>query len=147
MITHVGCFGASWLDLTTGEFLIAASENPEELLPVLASIGPREVLLSESFSVDALAEDHPSVAKGLDWLIQELPVSRLEDYHFEQSSGAALVQETLGVLNLQGFGISKGPPWRHWDVLRQLSIMLSRPYGLARETSRVFGNILRVRRL
>ena len=43
-------FRASWLDLTTGEFLIAASENPEELLPVLASIGPREVLLSESFS-------------------------------------------------------------------------------------------------
>ena len=100
-------FRASWLDLTTGEFLIAASENPEELLPVLASIGPREVLLSESFSVDALAEDHPSVAKSLDWLIQELPVSRLEDYHFEQSSSAALVQETLGVLNLQGFGISK----------------------------------------
>ena len=57
--------------------------------------------------MDALAEDHPSVAKSLDWLIQELPVSRLEDYHFEQSSGAALVQETLGVLNLQGFGISK----------------------------------------
>ena len=35
------------------------------------------------------------------------PGFTIEDYHFEQSSGAALVQETLGVLNLQGFGISK----------------------------------------
>ncbi len=102
-----GVFRASWLDLTTGDFLLAASEDPGDLLPVLASIAPREVLLPESFSLESLSEDHPGAAKSLDWLIGELPVSRLEDYQFEQAAGAGSVQEALGVLNLQGFGIAQ----------------------------------------
>ena len=100
-------FCASWLDLTTGEFLLSAAGNPEDLLPVIASIGPREILLPECFSIDDFAVDHAGAAKILQWLLDGRPVSRLADYHFDVVSGTTTVQETLGVLNLQGFGIAQ----------------------------------------
>lgn len=102
-----GTFCASWLDLTTGEFFLSAAENPEDLLPVIASIGPREILLPERFSIDDFAVDHAGAAKSLQWVLDGRPVSRLTDYHFDAVSGITTVQETLGVLNLQGFGIAQ----------------------------------------
>ena len=102
-----GVFRASWLDLSTGDFLLASADNPEDLLPVITSIGPREILLAESFSIEGLAVAHAVAAKNLQQLLDAPPVSRLEDYHFDNAAGLATVQEALGVLNLQGFGITQ----------------------------------------
>jgi DNA mismatch repair protein MutS len=105
-----GVFCASWLELSTGDFQLAASEDPADLLPVIASAGPREILLAEGFSIDSLAQEHPGAAKSLDWMLEQCPVSRLEDYQFEPAAGVVAIQEALGVLNLQGFGIAQDHP-------------------------------------
>lgn len=102
-----GVFRASWLELSTGDFLLASADNPEDLLPVITSIGPREILLSESFSIEGMAVKHPVAAKNLQQFLDAPLVSRLEDYYFDNAAGLASVQEALGVLNLQGFGITQ----------------------------------------
>ena len=38
---------ASWMDLTTGEFRLATEHSFDQLLPVLTSINPREIVLPE----------------------------------------------------------------------------------------------------
>jgi len=96
---------ASWLDLTTGEFYLAASETPADLLPVLASIRPREVLLSEDFDLEPLHQNDPAPAKNLQHLLDTNPISQLSPHYFDPAEATNTVQQALGVLNLQGFGI------------------------------------------
>lgn len=38
---------AAWLDLSTGDFRLASDAHPEDLLPVLTALDPRELLLPE----------------------------------------------------------------------------------------------------
>ena len=102
---------AAWLDLTTGDFQIASDQNPENLLPLFSSIDPREIIISESCHRTWAEKDHL-----MPWLeplknfSQGRPVNELPDYHFEQSTGAKTIMETLGVLNLEGFGINQDHP-------------------------------------
>jgi DNA mismatch repair protein MutS len=99
---------AAWLDLTTGDFQLAGDADPARLWPVLHALDPREILVAES-----LPENGPAPAGWGDaWasLRANRPVSRLPDFHFERAPGARLVKETLGVLNLEGFGISDAHP-------------------------------------
>ncbi len=100
-----GFFRASWMDLTTGDYQLAAAKDPGDLLPLIASIEPREVVLPDSFSVETLGADHPAGAKNLQVLLEGKLLTRLADFHFDPGAGLTLVQEVLGVLNLQGFGI------------------------------------------
>ena len=44
---ETGALRAAWLDLSTGEFKLAADAHPENLLPVLAALDPPELLLPE----------------------------------------------------------------------------------------------------
>jgi DNA mismatch repair protein MutS len=102
---------AAWLDLSTGEFRLATDARPENLLPVLTALDPAELVLIEGqlekwrgapherHSVHAL---HQFCAGRLN--------SELPGYHFEITEGARTVMETLGVLNLQGFGLAHTHP-------------------------------------
>jgi len=95
---------AAWLDLTTGDFQLASDRDPARLWPALHALDPREILLPES-----LVENNPW---GEAWqnLRAQRPVSPLPNFQFERAPGARLVKETLGVLNLDGFGLGDTHP-------------------------------------
>jgi DNA mismatch repair protein MutS len=83
---------AAWLELSTGEFRVATAPRPEDLLPVLASLDPSEIVLAEG-----------ELAAGR--TLTEAPA-----YRFEAAAGARAVAEAIGVANLQGFGLEPGHP-------------------------------------
>ncbi|MGF1448445.1 MAG: DNA mismatch repair protein MutS [Opitutales bacterium] len=106
---------AAWLELSTGEFRVATSDDGQALLPVLNALDAEEVLLprerSQQWSPQAHAHHH-GVAPT-DWLqdllysIGKRPVTELDDYHFDPGSGAREVRDILHVHNLEGFGLSE----------------------------------------
>ena len=99
---------AAWLDLSTGEFQLATDVHVDNLLPVLTALEPAELLLIEGDVETWRDAPHDDTAAHAlrdfcaDRLITELP-----GYHFETGSGARTVIDTLGVLNLEGFGIDE----------------------------------------
>ncbi len=107
LVLDAGVLRAAWLELSTGEFRIAAEAHPENLLPVLAALDPREVLVAEG-SLEAwhAAPHEQSALHALHAFCAGRAHSELPAYHFDTATGARTVQEALGVLNLAGFGIS-----------------------------------------
>ncbi len=102
---------AAWLDLTTGDFQITTDQNPENLLPLFTSIEPREIIIPESCrELFSERDRHLSWLEPLINFCEGNPLNELPDYHFEQSTGAKTVMETLGVLNLEGFGLNRDHP-------------------------------------
>jgi DNA mismatch repair protein MutS len=99
---------AAWLDLTTGDFQLATDSDPAGLLPILHALDPREILVPES----AAASNSTNADWPAAWEILRAgrPVSPLPDFQFERAPGARLVKETLGVLNLGGFGLADTHP-------------------------------------
>ncbi|MDA0349810.1 MAG: DNA mismatch repair protein MutS [Verrucomicrobia bacterium] len=99
---------ASWMDLTTGEFRVATEATFDRLLPILTSINPREIVLPED-GLDALKAkaDAHSAAEQFVLFCKENAWSEIPGYHYDAASGAKTVMDTLGVLNLEGFGLSK----------------------------------------
>ena len=97
---------ASWLDLSTGKFVLAQSESPLDFLSVLSALSPREVLVPEGMEkrMNNLP-DGSLLAQELDRLFTGVTRSERPDFDFELRSGAREVMESLGVLNLEGFGI------------------------------------------
>ncbi len=97
---------ASWLDLSTGKFVLAQSESPLDFLSVLSALSPREILVPEGMDkrVSNLA-DGSLLAQELDRLLTGVTRTDRPDFDFELRSGAREVTESLGVLNLEGFGI------------------------------------------
>ena len=106
-----GVLRAAWLDLSTGEFRLAADAHPENLLPVLTALDPRGLLLPEG-SLDAWrnAPHEQFAIRALHAFAQGRACTELPGYHFDPAAGAKTVMETLGVLNLEGFGISHTHP-------------------------------------
>lgn len=98
---------ASWLDITTGDFQIAAQENPENLLPLFASLDPKEIIIPEEGIKKWRENEYLKIwFEQFDSLFNERPISELPDYHFDRLEGARSVMEALKVLNLDGFGLS-----------------------------------------
>ncbi|OHE74221.1 MAG: DNA mismatch repair protein MutS [Verrucomicrobia bacterium GWF2_51_19] len=99
---------AAWADLSTGQFWVATDENGG-LLSVIFALQPKEILLPESH------RGWKNVG-GVEWApfeerLRELcPISELPDYYFDSASGTRSLLELLGVLNLQGFGLSEKHP-------------------------------------
>jgi DNA mismatch repair protein MutS len=105
-LTRQGLF-ATWLDLSTGAFQVASDRRPEKLLPVLTSVNPAEMLLPEDALADWKARIHEDpIYEQLVELCSNRALSELPAYHFDLEAGARLVMENLGVLNLEGFGLS-----------------------------------------
>ncbi|MEZ5278609.1 MAG: DNA mismatch repair protein MutS, partial [Opitutaceae bacterium] len=102
---------AAWLDLSTGTFQVAYDPDPANLLPVLNSVDPAEIILPENERADWTKHRHDSpVYEQLLQLCASRAVSELPGYHFDSAQGARMVMETLGVLNLEGFGLSTRHP-------------------------------------
>ena len=102
-----GVLRAAWLDLSTGEFKIAADPHPENLLPVLAALAPREVLVAEGSLEAWRTSPHEQTAvHALHAFCTGRACTELPAYHFDTAAGARAVMETLGVLNLEGFGLN-----------------------------------------
>jgi len=105
-LTRQGLF-AAWLDLSTGAFQVASDQRPEKLLPVLTSVNPAEMLLPEEALANWKARIHEDpIYEHLVELCAGRALSELPAYHFDLEAGAGLVMENLGVLNLEGFGLS-----------------------------------------
>ncbi len=97
---------AAWLDLSTGEFLLASDASPANLLPVLTALDPAELVLAEGALERWRAQPHGSATPvALAAFCEGRTLSTIPGYHFEVIPGARLVMDTLGVLNLEGFGI------------------------------------------
>ncbi len=102
---------AAWLDLSTGEFRVATDARPENLLPVLSSLDPSELVLIEGELEKWRAAPHEDhAAHALNNFCAGRLVSELPGYHFEIAGGARTVMDALGVLNLQGFGLGHQHP-------------------------------------
>lgn len=98
---------AAWLDLSTGEFQIASDASAENLLPVLTALDPAELIVVEGEPERWHLAPHDQVAlHNLQAFASTRAVTEQPAYNFETPSGARAVMETLGVLNLQGFGLS-----------------------------------------
>ena len=97
---------ASWLDLSTGEFKVATDTHIENLLPVLTALDPAELLVIEGALARWQAAPHEQTAThALHAFAAGRLVTELSGYNFETATGAKTVMDTLGVLNLEGFGL------------------------------------------
>jgi DNA mismatch repair protein MutS len=97
---------ASWLDLSTGEFFISSEKHPENLLPVISGLQPKEILIPETFRKKQIKhwENEPWISH-LEALLSQKAVTELPDFQFELTAGKDAVLSALGVLNLEGFGV------------------------------------------
>lgn len=102
---------AAWLDLSTGEFKVASDVSIPNLLPVLTSLDPAELLVIEGERERWGAAPHDQAAvHALHNFCRDRLVSELPGYQFDVTTGAKTVMDTLGVLNLQGFGLAHAHP-------------------------------------
>ena len=99
---------AAWLDLTTGEFCLASESSPENLFAAFESIDPREIIVPENASSNwHYTPQNGKFDELYTYLCEGRAVTKIPDYHFDEVAGAQTVMDTLGVLNLEGFGISR----------------------------------------
>ena len=97
---------AAWLDLSTGKFAICAQANPADMFSLIHSLSPREVLMAESLGRRLeMMENGKSLSEDIDRALGDITRTERPDFDFEQRSGAREVMESLGVMNLEGFGI------------------------------------------
>jgi DNA mismatch repair protein MutS len=109
-LDHAGLH-ASWLDLSTGEFRIATDAHIENLLPVLTALDPAELLVAEgALAVWQTAPHEQAAVHALHNFATGRLCTELPAYNFETATGARTVMDTLGVLNLQGFGLAHSHP-------------------------------------
>ncbi|MSU47794.1 MAG: DNA mismatch repair protein MutS [Opitutus sp.] len=102
---------AAWLDLSTGEFRVASDAHIANLLPVLTALDPAELLVIEGEREKWAAVPHEQTAvHALHAFCADRLASELPGYHFDTVTGAKTVMDTLGVLNLQGFGLAHSHP-------------------------------------
>ena len=102
---------AAWLDLSTGEFRVATDTHIANLLPVLTALDPAELLVVEGALARWAAAPHEQTElHALHAFCTARLCTELSGYHFETATGAKTVMDTLGVLNLQGFGLVHSHP-------------------------------------
>ncbi len=86
-------WGASFLDISTGEFLVSEHENREDLIDELQRMTPAELLIAED-------EDHEPVAG-------QLPIHCLTNrpsFWFSRENAREILLEHFQITNLKGFG-------------------------------------------
>ena len=99
---------AAWLELSTGEFRVATDVHIANLLPVLTALDPAEILVVEGALARWAAAPHEQIeVHALHAFCTGRLCTELSGYHFETATGAKTVMDTLGVLNLQGFGLAQ----------------------------------------
>lgn len=99
----------AWLDLTTGAFFIATDTHFENLMPLIESLDPREVLVPENQSKKWQSSEN-EWSNAYQHIVRQYNTTGIQDYLFDPVSGAQITRETLSVLNLNGFGIDHEHP-------------------------------------
>lgn len=88
---HGGRWGSAWLDLSTGEFRAAELDSITDTATLLASISPREILLSDSLrremptEIETIVGDRPRSSVG-DWVLDKDYAAQLVCGHFGVAS-------------------------------------------------------------
>lgn len=103
--------GAAWMELSTGEFRVAAARRVEDLLPVLASLDPAEIIVAEGEMERWRCAPHDQAAvHALHLFASGRTLTELAPYRFDVAAGARTVAEAIGVLSLEGFGLAADHP-------------------------------------
>ena len=98
---------ASWMDLSTGQFKLGLFADPYDFLSAISSVSPREILLPESWNKKiSMFSQEGKFIDDLELLWTGITRTERPDFDFDQRSGAREVMESLGVMNLEGFGIN-----------------------------------------
>ena len=98
---------ASWMDLSTGQFKLGLFAEPYDFLSAIGAVSPREILLPESWDKKiSMFSQEGKFIDDLELLWAGITRTERPDFDFDQRSGAREVMESLGVMNLEGFGIN-----------------------------------------
>lgn len=92
--------GVSFLDISTGTFRVAESTDIDAVVEEALRIGPKEILLPESFRNDR--QDH--LASKIQRVFSEKPITFLDEKAFGYQSGRQRLIEQFKTLSLEGFG-------------------------------------------
>ncbi|MDR0428475.1 MAG: DNA mismatch repair protein MutS, partial [Puniceicoccales bacterium] len=95
---------AAWMDLSEGELKISSSENIGELLSLLSSFNPREILIAEGAS-DMWEQYHNPWLESFNTLSTRRLTTELPNSYFNILNARQMVYDTFGVLSLGGFAI------------------------------------------
>ncbi|MDE6431962.1 MAG: DNA mismatch repair protein MutS, partial [Opitutales bacterium] len=95
---------AAWIEVSTGEFQVAFSREPDRLIPVLSALSAAEIILSENEQKDWAAHD-TRLTESLQNLAKRSALTTLPDFRFDRTSCHSLICNTLEVHTLEGFGI------------------------------------------
>ena len=98
---------AAWLDLSTGRFLLATDSQPQNLFPLFHALAPKEIILPEGAKEAWRSEAWQAFFQPLE---SACTVSEVAPYLFDAIDGGNTVKKALGVLNLEGFGLSQDHP-------------------------------------
>ncbi len=93
---HKEHFGLSYLDMTSGRFVITEPRTPEQLQAELQRLSPAELLYNESFTNTELFSNY----KGL---------RRRSDWEFDLDTAKSLLNKQFGTKELTGFGVADSP--------------------------------------
>ena len=96
-----GHWGISWLDLSTGHFMVAAEKGETATAALIAAIAPREILLPERL--------RGSLPEELARLIDGKPRAYVPDWILDRDYAARTVCERYQIASLEGFGLSDEP--------------------------------------
>ncbi len=94
-----GCFGLSWLDISTAEFKTGELSSREELEAELQRIQPRECLITSGLHAQWSSE------KNFPWLRKAPLWTPLDDWIFTIDNAKEILQRHFHTSTLDGFGL------------------------------------------
>lgn len=94
---HKNSYGISCLDISTGTFRVAESENRDTVIEEILRISPSEVLLPESFQNDFFC-------KAIVETVSQKALSWLKDRYFDYGDARERLTGQFRTLSLEGFG-------------------------------------------
>jgi len=100
-----GTWGVSLLDISTGEFLVAQHENPDDLYDELSRLLPAEILIEEGDDPDVLSAEENLLAP---LIAANCFTRRPASFFYPENCRQALL-EHFKVTNLAGFGCEQLP--------------------------------------
>ena len=94
-----GPFGASYLDISTGEFLVSEHGVLDELLDELSRMAPAELLVDEAAEAGS-----QEVMQSITGLLPNICLTRRAEHTFHFETARETLLEHFQTLNLAGFG-------------------------------------------
>jgi DNA mismatch repair protein MutS len=98
-------YGASYLDISTGEFLVSEHAGLDDLLDELSRMAPAELLVNESED-----ESSQEVMQSIAGLFSNICLTRRAEHTFHFDTAREALLEHFQTLNLAGFGCDQMQP-------------------------------------